>query len=216
MNDRRCFLLSYIFGDVYLTAVVDISPQTWVLSGLMLYGSKTQIHFQVTVVLRWGSDKKKCREFYFFFLLLTQKMWKNHCVKVVCYQEYLFFSSPHLKTTVTYFHCCWISIFHLGLLLWKKIKAFCVLSFLVDHQHFWIQLSTFYWTKLGPIQLSTMSRYQIKVPRKLWAPPAIIMPSSYILRSSFIPQSTLVNIGFSKTMTAEKGPNHCRDAHKMI
>ena len=160
--------------------------------------------------------QKKMSRVLFFFLLLTQKMWKNHCVKVVCYQEYLFFSSPHLKTTVTYFHCCWISIFHLGLLLWKKIKAFCVLSFLVDHQHFWIQLSTFYWTKLGPIQLSTMSRYQIKVPRKLWAPPAIIMPSSYILRSSFIPQSTLVNIGFSKTMTAEKGPNHCRDAHKMI
>ena len=29
----------------------------------------------------------------------------------------------------------------------------------VDHQHFWIQLSTFYWTKLGPIQLNTMRRY---------------------------------------------------------
>ena len=40
----------HTFFVMFTSSIVDIFPQTWVLSGLILYGSKTQISFQLTDV----------------------------------------------------------------------------------------------------------------------------------------------------------------------
>ena len=133
---------------------------------------------------------------------MIQQMWKNHWVIVVFMTgKFLFSCLIHISRPLwgTYPDAEW------AFSIWdyfcerKYVKAFCVL--LITNIFEYIYLSTFYWTKLGPIQLNTMRRYPNQGDQEITGTSCHNHAFILHLRSSYRPGICVKNLSPEKTET---------------